>query len=189
MLLRFEGVSLKSVLRLRYRIAKTLIKRAAFRWNGVHPTAYLQGRSSVARDLIAGPYSFVGSGCLIGPKVIIGPYSMLAPRVAVVGADHCYDVPGRPMIFSGRPQLTVTHIGSDVWIGYGSIVLAGVRIGNGAIVAAGAVVTKDVPPYEVHGGIPARKIGERFESEADRILHEAMLLSPPRLGEFATRPR
>ena len=52
-------------------------------------------------------------------------------------------------------------IGNDVWIGYGAQIMSGVRIGDGAVIAAGAVVTKDVASYSVVGGIPARKIKER----------------------------
>jgi acetyltransferase-like isoleucine patch superfamily enzyme len=54
-------------------------------------------------------------------------------------------------------------IGSDVWIGYGVKVLDGLTIGHGAVVAAGSVVTKNVPPYEVWGGVPAKKISSRFD--------------------------
>jgi acetyltransferase-like isoleucine patch superfamily enzyme len=53
--------------------------------------------------------------------------------------------------------------------------MAGIRIGRGAIVASGAVVTKDVPPYEIHAGIPARKIGDRFVCEKDRTIYDKML--------------
>ena len=53
-------------------------------------------------------------------------------------------------------------IGNDVWIGYEAVVMAGVTIGNGAIIGARAVVTKDVPPYTIVGGVPARKIRRRF---------------------------
>lgn len=54
-------------------------------------------------------------------------------------------------------------IGNDVWIGYDAVIMAGVRIGDGAIVAARAVVTKDVPPYTIVGGVPARPIRTRFD--------------------------
>ncbi len=64
-------------------------------------------------------------------------------------------------------------------------ILAGVRIGRGAVVGAGAVVTKDVPAYEVHAGVPARKIGERFPRPADRALHDQIILGPPRPGRYA----
>ena len=56
-------------------------------------------------------------------------------------------------------------IGNDVWIGYNAIILSGVKIGDGAIVATGAVVTKDVKPYEIVGGIPAKVIRKRFSHE------------------------
>ena len=89
-----------------------------------------------------------------------------------------------PIIFSGRPVLEPTSIGADAWIGCGAILMAGVRVGRGAIVAAGAVVTKDVPPYEIHGGVPARKISERFPEPTDRQAHERMLAEPPRRRQF-----
>ena len=61
-------------------------------------------------------------------------------------------------------------IGNDVWIGYEAVIMAGVHIGNGAIIAARAVVTKDVPPYTIVGGVPARPIRKRFEEETIRKL-------------------
>ena len=100
---------------------------------------------------------------------------MLAPYVAVVGGDHLHDIPGKPIIFSGRPGLKRTYIGEDVWIGFGAIIFSGVTIGRGAIIGAGTVVTKNVPPFEIHGGVPNRKIGERFPDPKDRQTHEQML--------------
>lgn len=62
-------------------------------------------------------------------------------------------------------------IGNDVWIGYGATIIAGVKIGDGAIVAAGAVVTKDVEPYAVVGGVPAKTIKHRFpEEDIERLM-------------------
>ena len=57
-------------------------------------------------------------------------------------------------------------VGNDVWIGYEAVVLAGVTIGDGAVIAARAVVTKDVPPYTIAGGVPAKPIRRRFSDEA-----------------------
>lgn len=61
-------------------------------------------------------------------------------------------------------------IGNDVWIGYEAIIMAGVHIGDGAIIAARAVVTKDVPSYTIVGGIPAKEIKKRFDPEVVRLL-------------------
>lgn len=64
------------------------------------------------------------------------------------------------------------RIGNDVWIGYGATIMAGVHIGDGAIVAARAVVTKDIPPYTIAGGVPAKAIRSRFDAETIRQLQQ-----------------
>jgi hypothetical protein len=150
----------------------------------VHPTFYLAPGSRVCPDLVAREFSYIGPECMIGPKVELGAYAMLGPRVSVVGGDHIYDRPGTPIIFSGRPELKPTFIESDAWVGCGAILIAGVRVGRGAIVAAGAVVTKEVPPYEIHGGVPARKIADRFPDLQARMVHDHMLAATPRGQEF-----
>ena len=63
-------------------------------------------------------------------------------------------------------------IGNDVWIGYEATILSGVTIGDGAIIGAKAVVTKDVPPYSVVGGVPAKKIKQRFDAETIQKLQQ-----------------
>jgi len=63
-------------------------------------------------------------------------------------------------------------IGSDVWIGYEAVIMGGVHIGDGAIIAAKAVVTKDVAPYTVVGGVPAKQIRKRFDEETIRTLRQ-----------------
>lgn len=71
-------------------------------------------------------------------------------------------------------------IGSDVWIGYEAVILAGVTIGDGAVIAARAVVTKDVPPYTIVGGVPARPIRRRFPEETIQRLLELRWWDWPR---------
>lgn len=61
-------------------------------------------------------------------------------------------------------------VGNDVWIGYGAVILSGVTVGDGAIIGARAVVTKDVPPYTIVGGVPARQIRKRFDDETIKKL-------------------
>lgn len=78
------------------------------------------------------------------------------------------DVNRIPEAWDNRGDIIV---GNDVWIGYEAVILAGVTIGDGAIIAARAVVTKDVPPYTIVGGVPARPIRKRFpQPEIDRLL-------------------
>ena len=162
--------------------------RLLIRHHGVknaHKSAYLAYGSRIAPDFVAQEYTYVAHGALIGSRVSIGAYSMLGPRVTCLGDDHRYDRPGVPTIFSGRPELRPTVIGRDVWIGSGSIILPGVEIGDGAIVAAGTVVTRSIPPCEIHGGVPNRKIRDRFEDPNDTQRHLEFLRKPPAAGDFA----
>ena len=128
----------------------------------------------VSKDLEAEEYTFIASNCIIYPKVKIGKYSMLANDVQIIGADHVYNNPNLPIIFSGREKIKPTEIGEDCWIGARSIILVGVKIGDGAIVAAGSVVTKDIEPYTINAGVPAKKIRMRF-TEEEIALHKEML--------------
>jgi len=86
---------------------------------------------------------------------------MLASFVALVGGDHRIDSISVPIRLSGRETMKTIYIGDDVWIGHGAILLHGCRIGTGSVVAAGAVVTKDVPEYAVVAGNPARVLRYR----------------------------
>lgn len=163
-----------------YRRLRTVRNRSIIarkRLGDVDATASVHPSARVSTDLSAGPYVFIGRDCTIPPLVSIGKYTMLASTVAVVGDDHCWSDPTLPIQFSGRPTQQHTVIGDDAWLGHGVIVMRGVTIGDGAIVAAGAVVTRDVPDYEIWGGVPARRIRSRFESDSQREQHEQMLAS------------
>ena len=98
---------------------------------------------------------------------------------------------GVPLCFSGRAGLheTQTVIEDDAWIGHGAILMSGVRIGRGAIVAAGSVVTKDVPRYAIVGGVPAKVIRYRFNEEQqrehDRVLDELIKSENPEMASYA----
>lgn len=151
----------------------------------VHRTAFIKAPADISPDLVAGEYCLIGHGAWICPNVRMGKYVMLAPQVAVLGGDHDYSKPGVPMIFSGRPaEIPVTIIEDDVWIGYRATLMAGVRVGRGSIIAAGAVVTKDVEPYVIVGGVPARVIGRRFDNPQDMQTHDQMLGGPTVNGQY-----
>jgi acetyltransferase-like isoleucine patch superfamily enzyme len=158
-----------------YRLAKRFVIRYVYGLKQVHPTFNIGGKVSISKDLIAEEYSYAGRNCLIYPGVTLGRYTMLAPNVQIVGADHNYNVPGTPITFSGRPDLLKTNIGRDVWIGTNAIVFTGVAIGDGVIVAAGSVVTKDIPPMVIVGGVPAKIIRKRFNQVEEETLHHKML--------------
>lgn len=158
--------------------------RKRLRLASVHRTFLAGGRSSISQDFVAGAYSYVGPGCLIDPGVEIGAYTMLGPGVKVVGNDHVFDIPGSPIIFSGRPPFKSTCIGTDAWIGANVVVMAGTRIGDGAVVAAGSVVSRDVPAFTIVGGVPARFIRKRFPDGEQERRHAAFLREPPREGKY-----
>ncbi|GHT50816.1 hypothetical protein FACS189440_18890 [Bacteroidia bacterium] len=140
----------------------------------VHPTFIASPKCSIAKDFTAGAYSYVGPYCSIYPKVCIGNYTMIADHVTIVGGDHNYTKAGTPIIFSGRNILLPTIIGNDVWVGCNSTIMTGVKIGDGAIIAAGSVVTKDVEEYAIYGGVPAKKIKDRFTPD-EICKHKKML--------------
>ena len=117
-------------------------------------------------------------GCVFARNmdVVIGNNILLASRVNFVGKeDHTYNIPGQYIWNGKRGDNGTTIVEDDVWIGTGAIILSGVKIGAGSIIAAGAVVTKDVPPCEIHGGVPAKKIRDRFRNLQEKELHLSFL--------------
>jgi acetyltransferase-like isoleucine patch superfamily enzyme len=96
---------------------------------------------------------------------------MVAAECKVVGNDHLYSIVGTPTRLAFSPSRTrrrVTVLGADVWIGRHAILREGIRIGDGAVIGAGSVVTRDVAPYSVVAGAPARPIRRRFGGEETR---------------------
>jgi len=150
----------------------------------VHKSVYVAKHCGITKDLKADEHVYIGPGSRVGPGVSIGAYSMVGPGVQFVGDDHLFDKPGVPIIFSGRPNMRKTIIGKDVWIGANAIVMSGVTIGHGAIIAAGAFVNSDVEACEIHGGTPSKKIKDRFMNDHDKKTHLDMLKGPVKTGDF-----
>ena len=92
-----------------------------------------------------------------GKKVIIGSDVLIGPNVYMTVSNHNFQDTGRRILEQGHTYSSIT-ICDGAWIGYGAIILPGVTIGKHSIVAAGAVITKDVPDYTVVGGVPGRII-------------------------------
>lgn len=98
-------------------------------------------------------YIFASSGIAIGNDCLIAPF------VYIVDSDH--NIEKKELINrQGNISAPIT-IGNDVWIGTGAKILKGVSIAQGAVIASGALVKNDVGSYEIHGGVPSKKIGER----------------------------
>lgn len=130
--------------------------------SNIHPTAILREGENIT----------IGDNCLINHNnllqagkshygtITIGNYVHTGVNVMILAFNHGFytrDIPTKEQDYEDAPVV----IGDDVWIGAGSIILAGVTIGQGAVIGAGSVVTKDVPPYSIVAGIPASVIKYR----------------------------
>jgi acetyltransferase-like isoleucine patch superfamily enzyme len=180
-----NSIRKNKMIRQLLRCFRSWIKNKKYGLGHLSSTNDIQNPMDISRDFRMGEYGFIGRGAWICPNVIFGNYVMLAPECAILGGDHKVDLPGKPIIFSGRPAVLQTTVGDDVWLGYRATIMAGVTIGNGAIIAAGSLVTKDVVAYSIVGGIPAKMIGMRFDNDAI-ALHEKMLSKPVFAGEYPT---
>jgi acetyltransferase-like isoleucine patch superfamily enzyme len=111
--------------------------------------------------LILGDFVFIGTGSEIDTahRITIGACTLIAPGVFIT--DHTHNAARGILLKEQGSKSAAVTIGTDVWLGAKSVILPGVTIGDGAVVGAGAVVTKDVPPNAIVAGIPARVIGER----------------------------
>lgn len=142
-----------------------------------------------SRSLVIGDDVYIGKFCSIQCNGRIGNGCLIANNVGIVGRrDHDFKQVGtlvRRAAWAGDsdelandPRNSI-EIGPDVWIGFGAVVLSGIAIGRGAIVAAGSVVTDDVPAYDIVSGNPARPVGRRFTDE-EIAAHEAALAGTSR---------
>lgn len=143
------------------------------------------GGNVMIRHSCIGDYSYVEAGCRV-TYARIGRFSSIAPGVFIGLAAHPVRdyVSTHPIFYLPAPELgydfverarrsdyRYTIVGNDVWIGANALIRDGVNVSDGAIIGAGAVVTKDVPPYGIVGGVPAKLIRYRFDGEIiDRLL-------------------
>ena len=108
-------------------------------------------------DVTIGDYTRIGIHCTVIGPVCIGNNVNLAQGITVTALNHNFEDTSMRIDEQGISTKPIV-IGDDVWIGSNAVILPGVTIGRHAVVAAGAVVTKDVPPYSLVGGIPAKEI-------------------------------
>lgn len=140
-------------------------------------TVYMWAKHSMT----IGDNFYIGKFSQIECDAEIGNNVMFANYVALIGRhDHNFTEIGVPIRlaskirdkdYNGLGLYEKVIIEDDVWVGHDSIILSGVKICQGSIIAAGSVVTKDVEPYSVYAGNPAKKIKDRFKSEAEKNEH------------------
>lgn len=147
--------------------------------SSIHPTATIGHKVKIGSDVKIGRYTNVNENTSIR-NAEIGSFCALAPEINFIGGNHIMKKPALQsqfytdtleLGFGSRDNGGIT-VGNDVWIGYGAVILPEVEIGDGAIIGARSVVTKDVEPYEIVAGNPARHIRYRFDEEKREELLE-----------------
>lgn len=179
------------------KILKKIRGSAIFHSN-VHKTAKIESGSSVVYSTF-GKHSFCGYDCEIF-YCDIGSFCSIGNNVKIGGGMHPVEwVSTSPVFYEGRDSVRAkfsehkriaverTIIGHDVWIGQGAMIKQGVKIGTGAVVGMGSIVTKDVDPYKIVAGSPAKVIKDRFDIQlANKLLKSKWWdLSDKELKRFA----
>ena len=161
------------------------IRFSAVRSSNVHETSKIESGCTVVNSTFQ-RHSFCGYDCSL-LNCDVGAFCSIASKVSVGGVAHPLQfVSTSPAFLSHRdsiktkfsrhkylPELRTT-IGNDVWVGEGAYIKAGVNIGHGAVVGMGSVVTRDVPPYAIVAGNPARIIRMRFD---ERIIKSLLAMA------------
>jgi acetyltransferase-like isoleucine patch superfamily enzyme len=167
-------------------VVSKVLKKArlsSVRESEIHRTAKVESGSSVYRSSL-GRYSFCGYDCELF-YASVGSFTSIANNVVLGGARHPMEwISTSPVFYHGRdsvrakfsehrlPDPLRVEVGHDVWVGRSAIVISGVRVGTGAVIGAGAVVSRDVPPYSVVVGNPARVVKMRFSDDIVKQLLE-----------------
>lgn len=150
--------------------------------SSIHKSSAIGPNSNIVGCMM-GKYSYCGPDCQIVNSEI-GAFCSISDHVFIGGAEHPIEWLSTSPVFQNTrhggpkkrfakfslPETKKTIIGNDVWIGHGVTIKQGVVIGDGAVVGSNALVTKDVPPYAIFGGVPAKIIKSRFSQEIiDRL--------------------
>lgn len=162
---------IKRIINLFFKSIISLYCHFKFNKKNIGKHTELIYNSKVDRQSTIGNYCYIGSNVSI-TKTNIGNYVSIANNVSIGQGEHIIDRISTSSLFYDDPYNTLTEkkceIGNDVWIGVDAVILRGVTIGNGAIVGANSVVTKDVPPFGIVVGSPAKIIKYRFPEDIQK---------------------
>ena len=152
--------------RLGYRLRRILIRAIAEECGSgviVKQNAYVGS----GRGLRIGRDSQLGANSRIGPFTVIGDNVVMGPDVVIMTTSHAFEDPAKPIRLQGELPVKPVRIGDDVWIGTRVVILPGVTLGNGCVIGAGSVVTRDIPPFAIAAGNPARVLRRRGDRVPD----------------------
>lgn len=147
------------VINLGQKFIRAFFAKLFCRSVGLHVN--IQKKARFSHNCSIGDYSGIGEGSKLYGEVHIGKYVMMGPQCWIYTQNHEFNQLDKPMALQGPQTPKPVYIHDDVWIGGRVTILPGVSVGKGAIIGAGAVVTKDVPPYSIVGGNPAKVIRMR----------------------------
>lgn len=151
-----QSIYSKTAMRLRRFFAKQICCSVGKEVN-------IERNATFGSAVSIGDYSGLGRNCELHGEVYIGNYVMMAPECVFYTQNHAFASIDIPMCQQGNQPVKPIWIGDDVWLGRRVIVMPNVTIGNGCIIAAGAVVTSDIPPFSIAGGVPAKVIKSRSQ--------------------------
>lgn len=142
----------------------------------------ISANSYISDDVELGRYTYINENCSI-ENCKIGSFCSIAANTYINPFNHNKKyISTHPFLFnsfyhfvdkSRTEKQKKVIIGNDVWIGLNSVILSGCSIGDGAIIGAGSIVTHDIPAYEIWGGVPARKLSDRFSQEEKDFLEKS----------------
>ena len=171
-----KGVSKYALVHSNCLISKKARVYMKSRLNGVKMDDYSYiGKSSILHNTTIGKFTSISDCCVIGLPGHPTDHISTSP-IFTAPFNALRETWVKERVY--KAEINV-EIGNDVWIGYGVMIPNNIKVGDGAIVAAGAVVTKDVPPYAIVGGVPAKVIKYRFSEETIKRLLEMQWWNKP----------
>lgn len=159
------GLLRKSLHRLRLRRIKLRMPARLVHGEFVSVAKGADMRSPHLAEL--GHHVSIGKNFTCEVDMRVGDYVLISSNVSFIGRDHPFDDPSTTVYDATRVDDSVVEVGSDVLIGFGTVVVGSLTIGDGCIVGAGSVVVRDLPPFTVCAGVPAKPIKPRYPVPPD----------------------